>query len=89
MASWILIFEHFHDTDNERNNYDDQIAMNRYICKFCMSQRMAQMLPVIVELLDGFLGSYNCLTVASFKQFAGTYVEVLSSLFDSCNHEYI
>jgi hypothetical protein len=38
------------------------------------------MLPVIVELLDDYLASYNCLAVASFKQFAGTYVEVLSSL---------
>jgi hypothetical protein len=57
--------------------------------KFCPSHRMAQMLPVIVKLLGDFLVSYNCLAVASFKQFAGTYVEVLSSLFDCCNHEYI
>ena len=43
IKDWIFIFEHLHDTDNDRNNYNNQIAMNRYVCKFCMSQRIVQL----------------------------------------------
>ena len=37
IKDWILNFEHLHDTDNDRNNYKNQIAMNSYVCKFYMS----------------------------------------------------
>ena len=43
IKDWLLILEHLHDTDNDRNNYNNQIAMNRYVCKFCMSQRIVQL----------------------------------------------